>query len=65
MLSAALFAKAQELLHERNPEGGCAKVCYECLLSFHNQRHHELLDRLLVLPWPRVLKGLTIERARR
>jgi hypothetical protein len=33
------------------PESGkdvCAKACYDCLLSYYNQRHHALLDRRLV-----------------
>lgn len=29
-------------------EKGCAKACYDCLLSYYNQRHHALLDRHLL-----------------
>jgi hypothetical protein len=58
---ASLFATARELLHEEDPEEGCANACYECLLSFYNQRVHELLDRTLVLPWLRSLSALTVE----
>jgi len=47
--------RARELLHEGDPEGGCERACYACLLSFYNQRDHRLLDRTLVLPW---LQGL-------
>ncbi|MBL7202066.1 MAG: DEAD/DEAH box helicase [Anaerolineae bacterium] len=61
--------RARELLHESDPaalseqgrDGGCERACYECLLSFYNQRDHERLDRQIVLPWLRGLEGLTIE----
>jgi len=55
-----LFGRARELLHAGEPESGCAKACYECLLSFYNQRDHELLDRTLVLPWLHALQGLEL-----
>jgi len=57
--------RARELLHEGDPEGGCERACYECLLSFYNQRDHELLDRTLVLPALQALKGLEVEPIRR
>jgi len=61
--------RAQELLHEGDPEarteqgrsGGCERACYDCLLSFYNQRDHDLLDRRPVLPFLRSLEGLTVE----
>lgn len=47
---------ALELLHF-DPDGGehesgsaCAKACYDCLLGYHNQREHALLDRHSVEP---------------
>jgi Lhr-like helicase len=47
---------ALELLHF-DPNGGelesgsvCAKACYDCLLGYHNQREHPLLDRKSVEP---------------
>lgn len=46
-----LFSRARELLHENDHMGGCEKACYECLLSFYNQRDHDLLDRTLALNW--------------
>ncbi len=52
---ATVIARARELLHEGDPEGGCHKACYACLLSFYNQRAHELLDRTLILPWLQAL----------
>jgi very-short-patch-repair endonuclease len=56
-----LLERARELLHEGDPEGGCQKACYGCLLSFYNQRVHRLLDRTLVLPWLQGLEALTVE----
>jgi very-short-patch-repair endonuclease len=55
-----LVERARELLHEGDPEGGCERACYACLLSFYNQREHHLLDRILVLPWLQALKDLTL-----
>jgi len=57
---ATLVERARELLHEGDLEGGCEKACYTCLLSFYNQRDHELMDRQLVLPWLQALEGLTV-----
>jgi hypothetical protein len=56
-----LVERARELLHEGDPEGGCQKACYGCLLSFYNQRVHGLLDRTLVLPWLQGLGKLSVE----
>jgi hypothetical protein len=56
-----LVERARELLHEGDPEGGCQKACYSCLLSFYNQRVHGLLDRTLVLPWLQGLGKLSVE----
>ncbi len=53
--------RARELLHEGDPEGGCRKACYACLLSFYNQRDHALMDRTLVLPWLQGLESLAVE----
>jgi len=36
---------------------GCARACYDCLLSYYNQRHHRVLDRHLVLDPLLRLKG--------
>ncbi|NLF03372.1 MAG: DUF1998 domain-containing protein, partial [Anaerolineales bacterium] len=54
-------ARARELLHERDPQGGCERACYECLLSFYNQRDHQLLDRTAVLPLLQAVEGLSVE----
>jgi hypothetical protein len=62
---AAVIRNARQLLHEDDPEGGCEKACYECLCSFYNQRHHELLDRQLALPLLRSLEDLSVERVQR
>jgi len=56
-----VIARAREILHEGDPEGGCERACYDCLLSFYNQLHHELMDRHLVLPFLRSLEALTVE----
>lgn len=58
-----VFARARELLHEGDPEGGCERACYECLLSFYNQRYHARLDRRLVLPWLEAWGAFDVERA--
>ncbi|MGC9320561.1 MAG: helicase-related protein, partial [Armatimonadota bacterium] len=58
---ATVIARARELLHEGDPEGGCQKACYTCLLSFYNQRDHALLDRTLVLPWLQGLEDVTVK----
>lgn len=42
--------KALEILHELDEDGGCERACYDCLLSYYNQRDHELLNRHLILP---------------
>jgi very-short-patch-repair endonuclease len=56
-----VVARAREMLHEGDPGGGCEHACYECLLSFYNQRFHRLLDRALVLPWLQSLENLAVE----
>ncbi len=55
-----VIRRARELLHEGDPEGGCEKACYDCLLSFYNQRDHHLLDRSLALPWLQALPALDV-----
>lgn len=41
----------------KSPDVGatCLSACYDCLLSYANQREHEILDRRLVIPWLRAL----------
>jgi hypothetical protein len=46
--------RALELLHVdpdsgEDVEGACEKACYDCLLSYYNQQHHDLLDRRVVI----------------
>jgi len=43
--------EAQTVLHGDLDDTGCERACYECLLSFYNQREHEYLDRILVESW--------------
>lgn len=35
---------------QTNAAGDCGHACYQCLLSYGNQRYHELLNRHLVTP---------------
>ncbi|MFO7943063.1 MAG: Zn-binding domain-containing protein [Anaerolineales bacterium] len=58
--------RARELLHDQDEEGGCEKACYECLLSFYNQRVHHFLNRQSFLPWLKALEDarLSIEVSR-
>ncbi|GIW72681.1 MAG: hypothetical protein KatS3mg102_2223 [Planctomycetota bacterium] len=56
--------RALELLHV-DPDTGkqrddaCETACYDCLLSYFNQQHHDLLDRRLVIDVLRQM--LTVE----
>lgn len=58
-----VFRRAIELLHGNEPEGGCEKACYECLLSFYNQREHARLDRRVALNWLTQLQDVSIVSA--
>ncbi len=56
--------------HAEGAEEDCVAACYDCLLSYYDQRDHELLDRQkikdLLLDWTRgavVPSGATGERA--
>jgi len=52
--------KIREILHEFDAEG-CEGACYQCLLSFYNQRHHHNLDRQVVLDWLQSVSGIKIQ----
>ena len=54
----AVLRSAREVLHEG--EEGCERACYECLLTFYNQRDHDVLDRSLVLPFLQELEDLQV-----
>ncbi len=45
-----ILNKTYEILHGRDQDG-CQEACYQCLLSFYNQRDHEKLNRHLALDW--------------
>ncbi|WP_416841815.1 DEAD/DEAH box helicase [Haloferax sp. DFSO52] len=44
------ITEALDVLHA-NDADGCERACYECLMSFYNQREHSMFDRTLVMPW--------------
>jgi len=44
----------EDLRPPESPEG-CARACYECLLSYRNQPDHLSIDRHRALPWLRKL----------
>ncbi|HEX8729496.1 MAG TPA: helicase-related protein, partial [Ktedonobacterales bacterium] len=41
----------------------CEAACYDCLMSYSNQRFHPLLDRQLIQPYLRALAGARVEAA--
>lgn len=55
-----VVARSLEMLHESDPEGGCERACYDCLLSFYNQADHGLIDRSLAVRFLRPLQTLSI-----
>ncbi|WP_254534032.1 DEAD/DEAH box helicase [Natrinema gelatinilyticum] len=55
-----VIAEAKEIIHG-DSETGCEKACYECLMTFYNQREHALLNRTLIQPWLNEMSGLTLE----
>ena len=56
-----VMEKVTEILHGLDDEG-CEGACYQCLLSFYNQRDHQYLDRHVVLKWLKDSRDLTIEK---
>ncbi len=57
---------ALELLHVdpetgRGRDSACERACYDCLLSYFNQQHHDLLDRRLVIEVLRKMLSATLE----
>lgn len=55
-----ILDKTVEILHGKDDEG-CEEACYQCLLSFYNQRDHALLNRHLALEWMANLGEYAIE----
>ncbi|MET7309249.1 DEAD/DEAH box helicase [Streptomyces sp. NPDC005571] len=63
--------KALEIIHydqvgrdrgaEKRNGDPCEKGCYDCLLSFGNQRHHRSIDRKLVAELLQTFAGGTVE----
>ncbi len=60
----SVLEKAQEILHAHD-ENGCEKACYQCLLSFYNQRDHAYLDRHLALDWIEALGEFEVKPVER
>jgi hypothetical protein len=64
LMDEARFRKAiresQSVLHGDPDDDGCERACYECLLSFYNQREHESLDRTLVESWLGNMETVTL-----
>lgn len=56
---ARAVREALDVLHANDPDG-CERACYECLMSYYNQREHPLFDRELVMPWLRGTQSLTL-----
>jgi superfamily II DNA or RNA helicase/very-short-patch-repair endonuclease len=57
----SLITRMREILHGNDAEKGCEKACYECLLSFYNQRDHALMDRAVVLNWLEGIQDVNIQ----
>lgn len=53
-------ATGEDLRPPQDEEEGCARACYDCLLSYYNQRHHALLDRHLVRDLLLRMKGARV-----
>jgi hypothetical protein len=56
-----VLRNAKDVLHAGEEDEGCESACYECLLTFYNQRDHEVLDRKLVLPFLERMTDLEVE----
>lgn len=54
-----VLTKTKEILHSEDEEG-CEEACYQCLLSFYNQRDHVFLNRHLALDWIEGLDKIAI-----
>jgi hypothetical protein len=62
-----VVGRALEILHVDPTTGephsdACERACYECLLSFYNQREHLLLDRTAVVPVLMSLRSASVVR---
>ncbi|MBC8509108.1 MAG: DUF1998 domain-containing protein, partial [Chloroflexi bacterium] len=56
-----VMGKIDEILHGNDDEG-CEGACYQCLLSFYNQRDHHLLNRQVVLEWLSEIEDLEVSQ---
>lgn len=55
-----VIEEAKTIIHEDSPTG-CESACYECLMTFYNQREHQLLDRTLIQSWLDEMTDLGLE----
>lgn len=55
-----VIREAETVLHGAPDDEGCERACYECLMSFYNQREHELFDRTLVEGWLERMEAATL-----
>jgi hypothetical protein len=52
--------EALDVLHV-NDADACERACYECLMSYYNQREHPLFDRNLAIPWLRATQSMSLD----
>jgi superfamily II DNA or RNA helicase/rubrerythrin len=57
---ARVIKESLDVLHANDPDG-CERACYECLMSYFNQREHPLFDRELVMPWLYGTTAMTLD----
>jgi ATP-dependent helicase YprA (DUF1998 family) len=68
---ASVATRALEICHfsdagedQRRAPGArddCAAACYDCLMSYGNQRDHDLLDRFAIRDWLLALSSSTVD----
>jgi len=51
--------EALDVIHY-NDTDGCEQACYECLMSYYNQREHELLNHTHILGWLTDVKNVSL-----
>lgn len=51
----------EDLLRAPHAREGCVAACYDCLMSYHNQYDHRILDRRLIKDMLLKLRNATLE----